>query len=195
MNFNDENYQRLAKAAGNLEKNNGDEKSADEFRVALDGIANLNALNEQGNSMMHIAAYKGQAFVLSELINAGADINIENEKHGVRPLHLAIVKNSFGCVNELLKMGADVNATDHEGYNALHVAAAYSLPQVTEKILQAGADATARTKDGQVPAELADDFSLRDRLTEALNTQTNAKIMSAVTASLDAEPVRIRRRM
>lgn len=66
---------------------------------------------------------------------------------------------------------------------------------MTEKILQAGADATARTKDGQVPAELADDFSLRDRLTEALNTQTNAKIMSEVTASLDAEPVRMRRRM
>ncbi|MCO7499951.1 ankyrin repeat domain-containing protein [Stenotrophomonas maltophilia] len=148
MNFNDENYQRLAKAAGNLEKNNGDEKSADEFRLALDGIVNLNALNEQGNSMMHIAAYKGQAFVLSELINAGADINIENEKHGVRPLHLAIVKNSFGCVNELLKMGADVNAKGSKGQTPLHTT--LNVP-CAKALLDAGAEIDARSNSGATP--------------------------------------------
>lgn len=109
MNFDGENYITFKKAAANLEKSEGAAQELQEFLGALGKIEDLNALNEKGNSLMHIAAFRGQELVIRELVNAGADINARNEQNGGRPLHFAIYNNSFGCVNALVEMEADVN--------------------------------------------------------------------------------------
>lgn len=195
MNFDGDNYITFKKAAANLEKSEGAAQELQEFLGALGKIEDLNALNEKGNSLMHIAAFRGQELVIRELVNAGADINARNEQNGGRPLHFAIYNNSFGCVNALVEMEADVNAQDMEGHNALHIAAAYNVPQVAEIILAAGADATAKNIYGEVPADMTESPEIKKSLNDALAVQTNIKIMSEVKACQDTEPVRIRRKM
>ncbi|WP_080354866.1 ankyrin repeat domain-containing protein [Stenotrophomonas maltophilia] len=195
MNFEDENYVRVLRAAGALSKSAGGAVELKEFLDSIENIPDLNVLNEKGNSLMHMAAFNGQELVLRELADAGADINVKNEPDGWPPLHCAMYSNSFGCVNALVSMGADVNAQDAKGNNALNIAAAYSIPKVAEIILNAGADATAKNKHGQVPVDLTQDAFTYEKLSEALNVQTGEKIMSEVKECLDMEPVRARRKM
>ncbi|HFJ9612664.1 TPA: ankyrin repeat domain-containing protein [Stenotrophomonas maltophilia] len=195
MNFEDENYVRVLRAAGALSKSAGGAVELKEFLDSIENIPDLNVLNEKGNSLMHIAAYHGQELVLRELADAGADINVRNKKEGWPPLHCAIYNNSFGCVNALVSMGADVNAQDVDGDTALHIAAAYSIIPVAEMILKAGGDATARNNHGQVPAYITQDPLIFEKLSQAFNEQTGEKIMREIKACQDTEPVRMWRKM
>ncbi|HHA2730242.1 TPA: ankyrin repeat domain-containing protein [Stenotrophomonas maltophilia] len=105
MNFEDENYVRVIKAAGALSKSSGGSVELKEFLDSIENIPDLNVLNDKGNSLMHMAAFNGQELVMRELADAGADINVRNEPDGWPPLHCAMYSNSFGCINALVSMG------------------------------------------------------------------------------------------
>ena len=64
------------------------------------------------------AASEGKFKCLSELVKAGADVNLKN-KDGDTALILAADGNHVDCVDLLLKTGASVNATNGDGLTAL----------------------------------------------------------------------------
>ena len=48
-------------------------------------------------------------------MEAGADVNVQDPKNGMRPLHLSVVTGNFDALTRMLQWGADVNSLQGDG--------------------------------------------------------------------------------
>mmetsp|Transcript_37985 Transcript_37985/g.68395 ORF Transcript_37985/g.68395 Transcript_37985/m.68395 type:complete len:420 (-) Transcript_37985:243-1502(-) len=84
---------------------------------SLGDEGNMNVLNVRGflgSTALCRAARRGHVNVLKLLIQAGADMDIPNDKMQY-PLHFAAFKENEDCVNVLLESGANLNSLDRKG--------------------------------------------------------------------------------
>ncbi|CAK6446768.1 unnamed protein product [Pipistrellus nathusii] len=93
-----------------------------------------------------IAAYKGQAENVVQLINKGAKVAVT--KHGRTPLHLAAHKGHLAVVQILLKAGCDLDVQDDGDQTALHRAAVVGNTEVISALTQEGCALDRQDKDG-----------------------------------------------
>jgi ankyrin repeat protein len=84
-----------------------------------------------------------------------------------RRLLEAAEKGRTSAVRLMLDGGADVNATDDDGWNALHFAAADGTVELIELLIAKGLKADTPAKDGATPIELAEEEE-HDDAVEAL---------------------------
>uniref|UniRef100_A0A4X2KGV9 Ankyrin repeat domain 6 n=1 Tax=Vombatus ursinus TaxID=29139 RepID=A0A4X2KGV9_VOMUR len=112
-----------------------------------------------------IAAYKGQADNVVQLINKGAKVAVT--KHGRTPLHLAANKGHLPVVQILLKAGCDLDVQDDDGNTALHEASWHGFSQSAKLLVKAGANVLAKNKVGDTALHIA----------AALNHKKVAKIL------------------
>lgn len=127
---------------------------ADEIELLLAHGANLEAVDEQGNTALHLAS-RGQSDAPSAaLIRAGANIEAVSGS-GLRPLHLACVRNSESVARLLVAHGADLEARDEEGRTPLHHAVIAGAIAAGRVVLEAGANPNARAQRGHRPLDIA----------------------------------------
>ncbi|XP_072498919.1 ankyrin repeat domain-containing protein 6 isoform X2 [Notamacropus eugenii] len=93
-----------------------------------------------------IAAYKGQADNVVQLINKGAKVAVT--KHGRTPLHLAANKGHLPVVQILLKAGCDLDVQDDGDQTALHRATVVGNTEVIAALIQEGCALDRQDKDG-----------------------------------------------
>ncbi|KAI4461304.1 ire1-related [Holotrichia oblita] len=91
---------------------------------------NINLLNKNGNSMLHMAVRRDWLSFIHIIIAQGINVDITNSS-GVTPLMLASFRNSIGILNKLLECGAVVEKEDNNGFIAL----CYALSSVVSKQL------------------------------------------------------------
>lgn len=110
----------------------------------------VNAINDEGNSLLYVAASKNQLGKISFLLNKGANVNFKNER-GATPLNVACDRNALDAVQLLIDEGADVNTRTNRGNTPLSCAASgkgctivvnttYDFTNVAEILLDNGAD-------------------------------------------------------
>ena len=138
-------------------------------KTLLDAGANVNFVDDSGNTVLHRAiTNKNPEFladkvnIIKSLIDAGANVNAK-DKHGQTVLHYAASeynpneydeydefkghnKHNKEIVKLLIDSGADVNAVDNDGKTALYMATKVGNDDNVKLLIDAGADATITNK-------------------------------------------------
>lgn len=138
-----------------------------ESQEVLDAVlkngSNINAQNQNGESLLSVVIARGMNTYAKELmarkaaptptafiaaIRAGAkelypdflaslpDINA-TDIHGTTPLMAAVAVGNLGLVNELLQKGADVTICDTDGVSAMDIAEKSNNPEVLRALVKA----------------------------------------------------------
>ena len=92
-----------------------------------------------GQTPLHQASMKGNAFIVGVLLNAGATINRQSTYLGRTPLHLAAENGHVEVVQLLIRHGADVSIKDEDlGDTPLHLSCGKDRAYEEEYIFQNG---------------------------------------------------------
>jgi len=70
-------------------------------------------------SALHWAAHEGRKDCVEELLDKGADANMQGE-YSVSPAHCAANAGQLDCLKMLLELGAQINICDDENQTPLH---------------------------------------------------------------------------
>ena len=153
------------------------------IRRLVESGADVNAMDADGRTALHIAAMLGKPELCRELLELGADARA-TDAEGAEPLSLvgaytqdclstrrllvragAVVQAPPAVVAALLcdegamaELAADkeaLNARDARGRTALHYLALYNAAEACRKLLAAGADPTLADKRSLTPLHLA----------------------------------------
>ncbi|KAM9476774.1 nuclear factor NF-kappa-B p100 subunit isoform 1-T1 [Clarias gariepinus] len=101
----------------------------------------LNTADFSGLYPLHLAVRKGGERCLRVLAEAGAKINMPEQKSGCTALHLAVKENLFKVAHTLItELKADVNSCTFGGNSPLHLAASLGSPPLCSLLIAAGAD-------------------------------------------------------
>ena len=128
----------------------------DEARVAQlleDGVEPDTYKDDDDYTALQRAAEKGFNEIVSKLINARADFNIQNY-FGNTALHWAAFHEHNDVTSTLLEAGADLNIQNKDGKSCLHFAAEKSQ-EIVVRLLEAGADPYLQNNEGKTPIDVA----------------------------------------
>jgi ankyrin repeat protein len=103
--------------------------------------------NEQGETILHLAATAGSVSLTQWALDAGANISSATVG-GETALHRAAMHSSESVTRLLLSAKANVRATNVDGESPLHYAASAGSDEVTRLLLDAGADVNATSIKG-----------------------------------------------
>lgn len=126
----------------------------DVMEAFLDAGLNPSLINENGHSLLMIAAYNEQAGMVDLLAARGADVD-SPDNSGNTPVMGLCFKGYPEIVARLLGLGADPNASNNAGATALMMAVMFGQREIAEMLLKHGADVEARDASGRTAADIA----------------------------------------
>ncbi|XDV33670.1 hypothetical protein PO909_003992 [Leuciscus waleckii] len=135
--------------------------------------------NIEGATCAHIAAAKGSAAVIRELLmfSQGGPLTLNNRANGVCPLHLAAAGGHTEVVKVLLEAGASVTEEDLEGMTAIHLAAKNGHTHILDVLKGSVSLKIQSSKTGLTALHVAARFGQVDFVREIL-TKVPATIRS-----------------
>lgn len=156
-----------------------------------DGWA-INLLDNIGWAPLHWAAHCRTVDAVQQLIDAGADVDIETVG-GRTPLMFAAQHNDIDCVRRLLDAGCRTDRADIDGSTSLHVAAAYGAVDVVRMLLSPAQKGGAQTI-AAIPSRLNSRLPLHELAYSLEKGATLEAIEEIATLLLDAHPSAIETR-
>ncbi len=125
-----------------------------EVKRVLESGVDVNSVDEDGNTVLHYAAYNDETEIAELLLSKGANVNAVNREKET-PLHMASDEGDKEIVKLLLGAGANVNAVEIDGKTPLHMAVENGHFEIVKLLLGAGANVNAVSKNGTVPLHVA----------------------------------------
>ena len=112
-------------------------RSFEEIRSAYDDnpdaapLVDPSARNGEGDTLLHLAAFRGSEDDVRELVALGSVINARGD-HGMTALHYAAISGHTDVAECLLSLGADRSLPDDFGQSAAKVATLGSHPELAD---------------------------------------------------------------
>ncbi len=100
------------------------------------------------------AAMTGNTAAVRQHIDAGADLNAQEDVGGSTPLILTAIFGHPEVAKLLIDAGADLELRNHSGGTAIHLASFFCQPAVVELLLQAGADPNKTNNQNLTPLDV-----------------------------------------
>ncbi|KAA8588256.1 hypothetical protein FQN60_001450, partial [Etheostoma spectabile] len=110
--------------------------------------------NHKGETLLHLAAIKGDVEAVKELLDQGADPNLKDNA-GWTPLHEACNLGHLAVVDVLASRGALLNTPGYENDSPLHDAVRNGHTAIVKLLLQLGASQNVLNLYGKRPADYA----------------------------------------
>lgn len=101
--------------------------------------------------------YKDDTEAFNALIEAGADVNMQN-KYGETLLHISIRRDRRDMVVALLDNGADMNRPDAPGWTPLMECVMDDMPELCALLIERGADKSIANQRGATAGMLVQKF-------------------------------------
>jgi hypothetical protein len=115
----------------------------------------VNRKDGLGVTALHYAAMDGQTGLITILLAAGADVDIQGND-SLTPIHYAAQRNNIQAVQLLIEAGANVNLKSNAGHNPLHLT---RNEKVIQALIAAGADLNATNNAGRTPPQCTEEFN------------------------------------
>lgn len=123
--------------------------------LLLGSGARLDGRYRDGEGLLHVAAARGYAQIIDELVKAKADVQAL-DANGNTPLDSAVLHDQRVSVEALLRNHANVTYVHPvDGRGALDEACIRGYADLLVPLIDAGANPTARDRFGQTPLDLA----------------------------------------
>lgn len=148
--------------------------------------------NHKGETLLHLAAIKGDVEAVKELLDQGADPNLKDNA-GWTPLHEACNLGHLAVVEVLASSGALLNTPGYENDSPLHDAVRNGHPAIVKLLLQLGASQNVLNLYGKRPADYAVSLEMREIFLKASEGTQYANSSLSPSASLSAVSDRVRR--
>ncbi|XP_073946905.1 85/88 kDa calcium-independent phospholipase A2-like [Choristoneura fumiferana] len=94
--------------------------SREVIEALVDKNCDINSLNFDGRTALHIMVLRGRLDCATALLSRGADHSI-TDNEGNTPLHLAVKQTNISIVEALIIFGVDLEALNNAGYTARHL--------------------------------------------------------------------------
>ncbi|XP_022750891.1 ankyrin-3 [Durio zibethinus] len=135
----------------------------------------VNSRDKHSRTPLHLAAWSGQAQVVSYLCKQKADVGAA-AMDDMGAIHFAAQKGHLEVVRTLLSSGVSVKAANRKGFTPLHYAVQGSHLEVIKVLLKKGASLSAKTKAGKTPLDLAVSEEIRSYLKECEQSPMEANV-------------------
>ncbi|EAY21474.1 ankyrin repeat protein, putative [Trichomonas vaginalis G3] len=116
--------------------------------------ANINGKDEDGETALHSAVFKGSIETIEFLLSRGANIN-EKDEVGLTALHVAIFKREKDSAELLISHGANIDEKDENGRTSLHIASLINDKETAELLISHGAYINEKDKKGKTALHYA----------------------------------------
>ena len=113
----------------------------------------VNAIDDNGSSMLILACYRGNQEVAKFLIENQANLNYVS-KNGTA-LMACVFKGELQLVDEMLKKNVNLDLTDENGITALILAVQIKNVEMVKKLLSANANKELKCKQNKTAFEYA----------------------------------------
>ena len=127
--------------------------AAQMVRLLLRRGAAVNPEPQPARSPLHWAASTGNVEVMDLLLEAGAVVDVRDERGSTPLMRCCFSDHAAPAVARLLAAGADPNAAEQDGNTAMHEAA-QSKPALVRLLAAWGADPLRTNKQGKRPLQL-----------------------------------------
>ncbi|KAJ0970895.1 hypothetical protein J5N97_018854 [Dioscorea zingiberensis] len=129
----------------------------------------INSRDRHSRTPLHLAAWSGQAEVVSYLCKHKADVGAA-AMDDTGAIHFAAQKGHLEVVRILLSFGVSVKAANRKGLTPLHYAAQGSHLELVRYLIKKGVNLTAKSKSGQTALDIAGNEEVRTYLVECEKT-------------------------